>query len=172
MAKSKARNRRTGGNSAMPIQPQIPAGATAGPAAGAAPPATNFKCAACEKTRPLEKDGHPYFITAKNEGRLCMVCVGERDRQALADGRITMNVQREGNDWWAISLSGKNRYRLNIAEGQTEMQMLSDPRFVDRDGNLWTGRMYPRSGLIHFQKKGKAAGVTPSRRKTKTPTAV
>lgn len=170
---TKTKKRRPGaarrsGPGVTPAQAQAPASVTT----TAAAPTTNFRCSACEKTRPLERDGHPYFIIAKNEGKLCLLCVGERDRKALEEGRITMNVQREGNDWWAIALSGKYRFRLPLSDGQTEMQMLSAPEFTDREGNVWTGRMYPKSGLVHFQRKGKATAVSPARRGKRQSSAV
>ena len=111
---------------------------------------TNFICAACERKRPSNTpDGKLLYATAANNDRICHKCIDERDTSEMAKGGITLSIVQEGNDWYATNASGKLRFKL-LDKG-TPVLTIGNPTFVAKGGGTWSGRLYPKSGMAHFQ---------------------
>jgi len=123
------------------------------------PPTNRYDCEVCHKAKPLRgANAQDTFLMAPNGGRICLVCVREREMADMAGGRISMAIDYVGGNapgWFAAAPSGKARFPLIRLPGWNDAQVLANPSFL-HEGAVWSGRLY-KTGRVAFQKTTVAA---------------
>ncbi len=110
-------------------------------------------CSVCQKSKPASNSKGAAYWTAPNGEPICFGCLDQADAKAINEGRITLNLvyDRQKNRWSAQNMTGKFSFPLQ-GGGLSDASAVANPRFVDREGYLWKGRLYRSTGQAHFQR--------------------